>query len=135
MAITGEVSVSEKQGFIAIVAGLVSELYDLSMSANLVSSDGLSVEKYREELFKAQAEVARYARRGQVYLTQLVMEDFSRNTEEFNSAYTELKEVNRRIQDELNALEAMVRTFEKINEWLVVVDRGLEIAAGLAKSG
>lgn len=124
----------EKSQVITRFADVVSILYDLSMDSTLVSKDGLTEAQYRKELLEAQDEMLKRANQAKGLLDQFVICDIATNTDAFKNIAANLKNINDEITAELKEIEKMVRTMQNINKFLALVDKGLEIAAGLAKT-
>lgn len=124
----------EKSQVITRFADFVSILYDLSMDGELVSKGTMTAAQHRTELLKAQDAVLKRANEAKGLLDQFVICDIASNTAAFQNIAANLKAVNDEITAELKELEKLVRTMESINQFLALVDKGLEIAAGLAKT-
>lgn len=124
----------EKSQVITRFADVVSILYDLSMDSTLVSKGNLTAVEHRKELLEAQDAMLKRANEAKGLLDQFVICDIASNTDEFKNIAANLKTVNDEITAELKELEKLVRTMQNINKFLKLVDKGLEIAAGLAKT-
>ena len=125
---------NEKAEYLAIAASHASMLYDMSMDSTLVSRGNLTAAQHKAELLAAQDSCLTKAKKAKKALDKLVIKDIAADTQVFEKSAAELKTVNDEIVKELKALEKMVRTMQDINKFLALVDKGLEIAAGLAKT-
>lgn len=114
---------------------LCNYLYERSMDATLTEKlDGETDDQFDQRLFALQDEMKTRAEELKDHLDALFVQDFTDRTAIFDKSYTELKITNANIQNEINALNALVVKMRQFNQFLQLVDQAIVIAAGLAKS-
>ncbi|MFA6213270.1 MAG: hypothetical protein WCT03_15110 [Candidatus Obscuribacterales bacterium] len=121
--------------FIGMLSQLCNDLYDLSMDATIVEkTDSESDDEFDARLFALQDLFELRAAKLKKALDLLFYNDFRARTAEFEVAYVKLKDVNEKVQKELEGLEKLVEKLRQFNQFLQLVDQAIVIAAGLAKS-